>query len=252
MLVCEAVSTRKVNGRSWNGLCSKRSLPKFNFLPTLLCHSSAISFWCFFFILLKCNFIKNTFKFLVQNKTWCSGFDYHLRTAYSKSIYLLYIGPTLCDLPVEVLLKIFSFLHLPDFLMNLLPIRKRFQHICDNQTLWRHFCFTVDYTRSSFDHIFQHFFRSFSFVGYMGQLKLEVQPEYIEATIGWCIELTELHISYNCIIQNLSFLLNMPNLATFTMKHCCNVDAQTAVQALKKLPKPKENCFIFERTVDQR
>ena len=38
----------------------------------------------------------------------------------------------------------------------------------------------------------------------MGQLKLEVQPEYIEATIGWCIELTELHISYNCIIQNLS------------------------------------------------
>ena len=209
-------------------------------------------FGVFFFILLKCNFIKNTFKFLVQNKTWCSGFDYHLRTAYSKSIYLLYIGLTLCDLPVEVLLKIFSFLHLPDFLRNLLPIQKRFQHICDSQTLWRHFCFAVDCTRSSFDHIFQHFFRSFSFVGYMGQLKLEVQPEYIEATIGWCIELTELHISYNCIIQNLSFLLNMSNLATFTMKHCCNVDAQTAVQALKKLPKPKENCFIFERTVDQR
>ena len=83
-------------------------------------------FGVFFFILLKCNFIKNTFKFLVQNKTWCSGFDYHLRTAYSKSIYLLYIGLTLCDLPVEVLLKIFSFLHLPDFLTNLLPIRKRF------------------------------------------------------------------------------------------------------------------------------
>lgn len=214
MLVCEAVSTRKVNGRSWNGLCSKRSLPKFNFLQTLLCHSSAISIWCFFFfILLKYNFIKNTFKFQVQNKTWCSGFDYHLRTVYSKSIYLLYIRLTLCDLPVEVLLKIFGFLHLPD-LRNLLSIRKRFQHICDSPTLWRYFCFAVDYTRSSLDHIFQHahFLRSFSVVGYIGQLKLEVQPEYIEATIGWCIELTELHISYNCTIQNLSFLLNMPNL----------------------------------------
>ena len=86
----------------------------------------------------------------------------------------------------------------------------------------------------------------------MGQVKLEVQPEYIETTIGWYIDLTELQISYNCIIQNLSFLLNMPNLATFTMEHCCNVDAQTAVQAFKKLPKPKENCFIFEWTVDQR
>ena len=198
----------------------------------------------FLFISLKYNFIKNTFKFQVQNKTWCSGFDYHLRTVFSKSIYLLYIWLTLCDIPVEVLLKIFSFLHLPDFFRNLLPLRKRFQHICDSQTLWRHL-------RSSFDHIFQHahFFRSFSFVGYMGQLKLEVQPEYIEATIGWCIELTELNISYNCIIQNVSFLLNMPNLV---MEHCCNVHAQTAVQAFKKLPKPKENCFIFEWTVDQR
>lgn len=199
-------------------------------------------FGVFFFILLKYNFIKNTFKFQVQNKTWCSGFHYHLRTVYSKSIYSLYIGLTLCDLPVEVLLNIFSFLHLPDFLRNLLPIRKRFQHICDSQTLWRHFCFAVDYTRSSFDHIFQHahFFRSFSFVGYMGQLKLEVQPDYIEATIGWCIELTELHISYNCITQNLSFLLNMPNLETFTMEHCCNVDAQSAVQAFKSFQNPKK------------
>ena len=46
-------------------------------------------FGVFFFILLKYKFIKNTFKFQVQNKTWCSGFDYHLRTVYSKRVYFI-------------------------------------------------------------------------------------------------------------------------------------------------------------------
>ena len=149
---------------------------------------------------------------------------------------------TLCDLPEEILLKIFGFLRLPDLLRHISPVCRRFRYICQYPTLWRHFCFDVYYTKSRFDQVFTHAhcFRSLSLVSYLGQLKQEVPPKYIEAALGRCSKLTELNISYNLTIQDLSFLQNMPNLEILTMEYCCNVDAQTAVQALKSLQHPKK------------
>lgn len=143
---------------------------------------------------------------------------------------------------MEILLKIFGFLDLLDILRNISPVCRRMQNICHNPTLWRNFCFDVYYTKARFDHVFEHAqcFRRLSFVSYLGQLRMEVPPKYIEGALSRCTKLTELNISYNSTIQNLSFLQNMPNLEILIMEYCCNVDAKTAVQALKSLPHPKK------------
>ena len=140
------------------------------------------------------------------------------------------------------ILKIFGFLRLPDLLRNISPVCRRFRYICHYPTLWRHFCFDANYTKSRFDQVFTHAhcFRRLSLVSYLGQLKQEVPPKYIEAALGRRTNLTELNISYNLTIQDLSFLQNMPNLEILTMEYCCNVDAQTAVQALRSLQHPKK------------
>ena len=61
---------------------------------------------------------------------------------------------------------------------------------------------------------------------------MEVSAKYIEEALSRCTELTELDISYNQSIQNMSFLLNMPNLETLVMEYCCSVEAQATVGAL--------------------
>lgn len=40
--------------------------------------------------------------------------------------------------------------------------------------------------------------------------------------------------------MNLTFLFKMPNLEILNIEYCCNVDAETAVQALKSLQRPKK------------
>ena len=135
------------------------------------------------------------------------------------------------------------------------PVCRRMRNICHSPTLWRHFRFHVDYNKSCLDHVFHHapFFRSLSFVSYLGQLRMEVSSEYIEAALSRCTKLTELDISYNQTIQNLSFINNMPNLDTLVMEYCCNIEAQTALQALKSLRCPKKVVLsVCEQfTVDQ-
>ena len=77
-------------------------------------------------------------------------------------------------------------------------------------------------------------------MSYLGQLRMEVSAKYIEEALSRCTELTELDISYNQSIQNMLFLLNMPNLETLVMEYCCSVEAQATVGALKSLRRPKK------------
>ena len=148
----------------------------------------------------------------------------------------------LYDLPEEVLLKIFGYLQLPDLLRTVSPVCRRFRNICHCPALWRHFRFDVFYNKSRFDHIFLHanYFRSLSFVSYVGQLRMEVPEQYIEDGLCCCTQLRELDISYNLSIVNFKFLFKMPNLEILNMEYCCNVDAKTAVLALKSLQCPKK------------
>ena len=148
----------------------------------------------------------------------------------------------LYDLREEALLKIFGYLQLPELLRTISPVCRRFRNICHCPALWRHFRFDVFYNKSRFDHIVlhAHYFRSLSFVSYVGQLKMEVPEQYIEDGLCCCTQLRELDISYNRSITNLTFLFKMPNLEILNIEYCCNVDAETAVQALKSLQRPKK------------
>ena len=148
----------------------------------------------------------------------------------------------LCDSPEEVLLKIFGYLHLPDLLRTVSPVCRKFRNVCHCPGLWRHFRFDVFYNKSRFDHIFQHahYFRSLSFVSYVGQLKMEVPEQYIEDGFCRCTQLRELDISYSHSIVNLTFLFKMTNLEILNIEYCCNVDAETAVKALKSLQRPQK------------
>jgi len=69
---------------------------------------------------------------------------------------------------------------------------------------------------------------------------MEVPEQYIEDGLCCCTQLRELDISYNRSIMNLTFLFKMPNLEILNIEYCCNVDAETAVQALKSLQRPKK------------
>lgn len=77
-------------------------------------------------------------------------------------------------------------------------------------------------------------------MSYSGQSRMEVSAKYIEEALRPCTELTELDISYNQMIQNMSFLLNMPNLETLLMEYCCSIETQAAVEALRSLRRPKK------------